>query len=187
VVGQIGNLYVVLETEDGFVLMDPHAAHERVLFERFMSDVLNGDVHSQSLLMPQTAELGPGDAARVRKHLKLLKEMGFGLSEFGGDAFVVDALPPYFSDARADTLLVEVSSSLDRAGSRGGTERWREESIAQAACTSAVKARDRLTLEEIEQLVVDLARAEMPYTCPHGRPTLIFTSFKELGRKFGRE
>jgi DNA mismatch repair protein MutL len=187
VLGQIGGLYVVLETEDGYVLMDPHAAHERVLFERFMADVLQGHAHAQSLLLPQTAALSARDALRVRKNLDLLREMGFGISEFGGDSFVVDALPQYFAGASVDTLLIEVSHSLEAAGVRGGAERWREEAIATAACKAAVKAQDHLRLEEIEKLVVDLAKARMPYTCPHGRPTLIFTPFRELNRKFGRE
>lgn len=187
VLGQIGSLYVVMETEDGYVLMDPHAAHERVLFERFMAEVIKGEVRTQNLLLPETVELSPKDALRVRQNVELLTVMGFGISEFGGDAFVVDAMPSYFADTGARELLIEVSTSLDTAGSRGGAGRWREESIAQAACKSAVKARDRLTLQEIEQLVIDLAQTEMPYTCPHGRPTLIFTSFHELNRKFGRE
>ncbi|MDA1043613.1 MAG: DNA mismatch repair endonuclease MutL [Verrucomicrobia bacterium] len=185
VVGIVGSRFVVLETEDGYVLMDPQAAHERVLYEKFMREIENGKVCSQNLLIPETVELHPKDAARVRKHEGLLKEMGFGLSEFGGDAFVIDALPSHFSEASAATLLRDVSSSLDRAGTRGASGRWREESIAQAACRTAVQGRDRLKLEEIEQLVVDLARTDMPYTCPHGHPTLIFTSFTELRRKFG--
>lgn len=187
IVGQMGGLYVVLETDDGYVMMDPHAAHERVLFEKYMKDVLNGSVQSQSLLMPETVEMGPKDALRVRKNLDLFTGMGFGISEFGGDSFVVDALPSYFSTASAEQLLNEIAQSLDEAGKRGGTERWREESIAQSACKTAVKARDKLSLKAIEQLVLELSRCEMPYTCPHGRPTMIYTSFKELHRKFARE
>jgi len=187
VLGQVGSLYVVIETEDGLVLMDPHAGHERVLYERFMADVMAGNIQSQTLLMPQTVEMGPKDALRVRKHLDLLAKMGFGISEFGGDAFVVDAIPSHFADLSAAPLLAAISRDLEQAGSRGAKEKWREEAVARAACRSAVKARDRLSLEEIEKLVVDLARTEMPYTCPHGRPTLIFTPFKELNRKFGRE
>jgi len=187
VLGQIGNLYVVLETEDGLVLMDPHAAHERVLYEKFMNEVMRGQVPTQTLLMPETVTLRPRDAQRVRDVLARLKEMGFGVAEFGGDTFLVDALPACLSGMRAEELLVEVSIALEQAGARGGKERWQEETIARAACRAAVKARDRLRLEEIEQLVVDLARTEMPYTCPHGRPTLVFTSFRELNRKFGRE
>jgi DNA mismatch repair protein MutL len=98
----------------------------------------------------------------------------------------VDALPTCLELSSATELLAAVAQSLERAGSRGGTERWTEERIAQAACKTAVKARDRLTLNEIETLVVSLARTEMPYTCPHGRPTIIFMSFDELYKKFGR-
>ena len=187
VVGQVGNLYVVLETEDGFVLMDPHAAHERVLFERFMTAVAQGKISSQNLLLPETVNLGPKDALRVRRNVDVFKELGFGISEFGGDVFVVDALPACFAGASPQGLLIEIAHELEVAGARGGKGRWREEAIAQAACKAAMKARDNLRLEEIEQLVIDLARTEMPYTCPHGRPTLIFTSFQELNRKFGRE
>jgi len=187
VLGQVGSLYVVLETEDGLVLMDPHAAHERVLFEAFMSAVLAENAGSQSLLMPETVELRPKDAVRVRDNLELLKSMGFGISEFGGDAFVVDALPACLSATSAPGVLIAVSQALEQAGARGGKGRWKEEAIAQAACKAAVKARDALKLEEIERLVVDLAQAEMPYTCPHGRPTLIFMSFRDLNKKFGRE
>ncbi len=187
VVGMVGGQYVLLETEDGMVIMDPRAAHERVLYEKFLADVARHNVPGQNLLMPESVELRPPDAARVRKHLDLMKAMGFGISEFGGDTFVVDALPAYFAEASAQVLLVEVAAGIEAAGPRRGTGRWREELVAQAACRAAVKSRDRLRLEELEQLVIDLARAEMPYTCPRGRPTLIFTSLKELERKFGRE
>jgi DNA mismatch repair protein MutL len=187
VLGQVGGLYVVMETEDGLVLMDPHAAHERVMFDRFMGEILKSRVASQNLLIPQTVELTPQDALRVRRELPLLREMGFGVSEFGGDTFVVDALPSQFSGADARDFLVEVSQHLEQSGSRAGRGRWREESIAQAACKAAIKAHDRLSLEEIEQLVTDLAQTEMPYTCPHGRPTIILTSLRELNRRFSRE
>jgi DNA mismatch repair protein MutL len=187
IVGQIGGLYVVLETEDGYVLMDPHAAHERILFERFMSDFVNGKIQTQGLLIPETVDLMPKDAIRIRKNLELFKKMGFGISEFGGDSFVVDSLPSCFSGVQAGPLLLEIAHTMEEAGARGAAGRWREEAIAQAACKASVKARDKLKLDEIEKLVTDLARTEMPYTCPHGRPTLIFTSFRDLNKKFGRE
>jgi DNA mismatch repair protein MutL len=187
IVGQMGGLYVVLETEDGYVMMDPHAAHERILFEKFMTDVVNSAVQSQNLLMPETVKLTPKDAQRVRKNLTLFSGMGFGISDFGGDTFVIDALPSFFATASAETLLNEIAHSLDTSGKRGGTERWREESVAQAACKTAVKARDKLNMKEIEKLVLDLSQCDMPYTCPHGRPTMIYTAFKELNRKFARE
>jgi DNA mismatch repair protein MutL len=187
VVGQINGLYVLLETEDGFVVMDPHAAHERVLFEKLLNAVEHGQVESQGLLVPETVELQPRDALYVRKNIELIKTLGVGVSEFGGDTFVVDALPRGMDGLGIKDMLIDVARHLETLGERGSHSRWREEAIAQAACKAAVKARDRLSLSEVEQLVIALASAEMPYTCPHGRPTLIYTSFRELDRKFGRE
>ncbi|MCX7818086.1 MAG: DNA mismatch repair endonuclease MutL [Kiritimatiellae bacterium] len=187
VVGQVGGLFVVLETEDGLVVMDPHAAHERVLYDRLMREATRGQVRSQPLLVPETVELGAHDAELVRGVLPALREMGFGVAEFGGDAFVVDAVPAVLGDVVPAGLLPEIAATLERGGSRGGTERWIQDRIATAACRAAVKARDILKLEEIERLVVELAGTDMPYTCPHGRPTLIHFDFAELRRKFGRE
>ncbi|MBN1670946.1 MAG: DNA mismatch repair endonuclease MutL [Kiritimatiellae bacterium] len=187
VLGQIGGLYVVLETEDGYVLMDPHAAHERVLFEKVMRDLPNDAAKSQGLLMPETVKVSPKAAQRLRKSLDVLRAMGFGVSEFGTDTFLVDALPAHLAFASGISVLLDVANALEQAGGRGASAEAIQEKVAQAACKAAVKARDKLTLQEIEQLVVDLANTEMPYTCPHGRPTIIFTSFRELNKKFGRE
>lgn len=187
ILGQVGGLYVVLETEDGIILMDPHAAHERVLYERFLAQTLGRDVKSQGLLHPETVDLPPARAEVVRRNLDLLRHMGFGIAEFGGETFLVDALPTCLANSPARLVVGDVAETLEAGGVRGGTERWAEEQVARAACKAAVKAQDRLTVKEIEGLVLDLAKAEMPYTCPHGRPTLIFMGFAELRRKFGRE
>jgi DNA mismatch repair protein MutL len=187
ILGQVGGLYVILETEDGFILMDPHAAHERILYERFMKQLVAREVRSQGLLAAESVALSPAQALIVEQNLDLLRQMGFGISDFGGDTFLVDALPLCLANASAPSVLLEVAQDLDRGGERSGTEKWAVDRIASAACKAAVKAQDRLTRQEIENLVLDLARAEMPYTCPHGRPTIIFMSFQELARKFGRE
>ncbi|MDP6524934.1 MAG: DNA mismatch repair endonuclease MutL [Kiritimatiellia bacterium] len=187
VLGQVKDFYVVMETEDGLVLMDPRSSHERVLFEQLMAEVTQGDVEVQNLLIPETVELKPRDADRLRKNLAVLKTMGFGVSEFGGDTFVVDALPACVKEASAKEMLIGLPQTLEEAGSRGAKGQWREEAIAQAACQEAVRARDKLTLEEIEELIVALSKTEMPYTSPKGRPTIVFTSMNELNRKFGRE
>jgi len=186
ILGQAGGLFVVLETEDGLVLMDPHAAHERVLYEQFMRQALANRVSAQGLLAPETIELPPHLAPLVRQNIEILTRLGFGISEFGGDTFIVDAVPAAFGQLPARDMLMEAATAADQGGARGGIEHWSIERIARAACKAAVKAHDRLTLQEIERLVIDLAAAEMPYTCPHGRPTLIHMSFAELNRKFGR-
>jgi DNA mismatch repair protein MutL len=187
IMGQVGGLFVVMEADDGLILMDPHAAHERVLYEKFMHSVEENRVKTQGLLAPETFDLQPADADIVRRNVELLVEMGFGVSEFGGDTFMVDAMPTYLKKGRPQDILTEVAHELETGGRRGGTQNWAKEKVAQAACKAAVKAHDALSLGEIQQLVKDLARAEMPYTCPHGRPTVIFMGFQELRRKFGRE
>ena len=187
IVGQIGESYVVLETEDGFVLMEPRAAHERVLFEKFMAAVHKHAIQKQGLLAPESIDLLPSDAQIVRDHIEVLQELGFGVSEFGGDTFIVDALPVYVQDGPAESLLVEIARELEKSGKKSGARELVQERIAQAACQTAVRIKDQLTDTEIEKLVEDLAKTEMPYTSPRGRPTLIYTSFTELNRKFSRE
>ena len=186
VLGQVGDFYVLLETDEGYVVMDPRASHERVLFERYMRDIRNASIETQALLLPETVELPPRDADRVRRNVDLLARLGFGISDFGGNAFVVDALPSAVAGASPSALLSDLSSAFEERGSKAGSENWQEDRIARSTVQSAVRSRDRLSLEEIERLVVDLAQADMPYTCPSGRPTILFTSFNELNRKFGR-
>ncbi|MFA7160431.1 MAG: DNA mismatch repair endonuclease MutL [Kiritimatiellia bacterium] len=183
VIGQIGNLYVVLETEDGLVLMDQHAAHERVLFEKYTAAISGRAVESQALLAAETVVLTPADALNLRKSLAALKQAGFGIHEFGQDTFLVDALPACLGDISAGRLVAEIAPAL--AEGAGSVELIMEQ-IAKAACHAAVKARARLTESEIGRLITDLEKAEMPYTCPHGRPVIIHFSFQDLARKFGR-
>jgi DNA mismatch repair protein MutL len=185
-VGRIGGSYVVLETEDGYVLMEPRAAHERVLFEKFMQAVQKNAVRRQGLLAPESIALLPSDAKVVRDHLNVLQELGFGVSDFGADTFIVDALPVYVQEGPAESILVEIAHELEGSGRNRGARELVQEQIARAACNTAVRVKDELSEQEIEQLVEDLSRTEMPYTSPRGRPTLIFTSFTELDRKFSR-
>jgi len=188
VLGQIGGLYVLLETDAGYVTLDPRAAHERVLYERLLEAEKDGAVKSQRLLLPETVKLPPEDAARVRRHLALLQSMGFGVDDFGDDHFVIDALPEEVRAAPRRELLLDIAHDLETAGARRGSEKWREEAVVRAACRAAVAGRQsELAPQELAQLVSDLARCRMPYTCPRGRPTMILTPYRELARKFGRE
>jgi DNA mismatch repair protein MutL len=187
VLGQAGGLYAVLETEEGVVLMDPQAAHERVLFEKFMHDLTAGKPSRQGLLTPEAIELMPADADALRRQLPVLDEMGFGISDFGQDTFIVDALPVHLQNGSPIVILSGIAQALEKSGAASkATREALRETVAQAACRTSVKAKDALSTAMIERLVEDLAKTEMPYTCPHGRPTLIFTSFTELNRKFGK-
>jgi len=188
VLGQVAGRYVLLETDGGYVVVDPRAARERVLFERLMAPVWGGQpVVAQRLLMPETVHLPPEDADRLRKHLELLRTMGFELDSFGDNCFIVEALPADLGEVDCRALLADLSHDIQTAGARRGAGKWREEAVAESACRRAAGTTGVLKTAEIETLVRDLAATRMPYTCPRGRPTMIFTPLRELARKFGRD
>jgi len=186
-VGVIGRLYVVLESDRGLVLMDQHAAHERILFEQMLDRLeAGGEADSQRLLLPETVELSVRDVEFLRKQLPILSRLGVGLSEFGERTFLLEALPPFAKLADARRFVLELVDALKSAGEGVNALRLGEDVIAKTVCRHAVKANDPLAGPELENLVADLRRCRMPYTCPHGRPTLIEMSLKELEKKFGR-
>ncbi|HXI49932.1 MAG TPA: DNA mismatch repair endonuclease MutL [Candidatus Saccharimonadales bacterium] len=185
-VGVIGRLYVVLESDRGLVLMDQHAAHERILFEQMLNRLEAGEVPAQRLLLPETVELSVRDAQFLREQLPALARLGVGLSEFGEQTFLLDALPPMVKAPDPRRFVLELVDELKAAGEQVNSQRLGEHVIAKTVCRHAVKANDPLEGPELENLVNDLRQCAMPYTCPHGRPTLIEMSHRELEKKFGR-
>ena len=186
-VGVIGRLYVLLESDRGLVLLDQHAAHERILFEQMLTRLeQNGFAPSQKLLLPETIELPPRDAQFLREQLAVLTRLGVGLSEFGERTFLLDALPPFVNAADPRRFVFDLVDELRVAGREVNLARLGEHTVAKTVCRHAVKANDPLAGPELENLVADLRRCAMPYTCPHGRPTLIEMNYRELEKKFGR-
>jgi DNA mismatch repair protein MutL len=186
-VGVVGRLYVVLESDRGLVLLDQHAAHERILFEQMLRRLEEpGAAASQRLLLPETIELSPRDAQFLRENLGMLTRLGVGLSEFGERTFLLDALPPFVKAPEPRRFVLELIDELKAAGDKVNSLRLGEHVVAKTVCRHAVKANDPLAGPELENLVNDLRRCQMPYTCPHGRPTLIEMNFRELEKKFGR-
>jgi len=186
-VGVIGKLYVVLESDRGLVLLDQHAAHERILFEQMLDRLEHNDqAPSQRLLLPETVELSVRDASFLREQLSALTRLGVGLSEFGERTFLLDALPPFVKVSDARRFVLELADELKAAGQEVNSSRLGEHTVAKTVCRHAVKANDPLAGPELESLVEDLRHCAMPYTCPHGRPTLIEMNFRELEKKFGR-
>ncbi len=186
ILGVISRLYVVLESDRGLVLLDQHAAHERILFEQMLHRLEEGGMPSQRLLLAETVELSPKDANFVRQHLSTLVRMGIGLSEFGERTFLLDGLPPFARVNNARMFVIELIDALKMAGQEVNTWRLGEHMVAKTVCRHAVKANDLLVGPELEKLVDDLRQCQMPYTCPHGRPTLIEMNLRELEKKFGR-
>ena len=186
-VGVIGRLYVVLESDRGLVLLDQHAAHERILFEQMLNRLEQHDqAPSQRLLLPETVELAARDASFLREQLPALTRLGVGLSEFGERTFLLDALPPFVKAPDARRFVLELVDELKAAGRELNSLRLGEHTVTKTVCRHAVKANDPLAGRELEGLVEDLRHCAMPYTCPHGRPTLIEMNFRELEKKFGR-
>ncbi len=186
-VGVIGKLYVVLESDRGLVLLDQHAAHERILFEQMLNRIeQSGSAPSQKLLLPETIELPARDANFLREQLPALTRLGVGLSEFGERTFLLDTLPPFVKAADPRRFVLDLVDELKAAGREVNLARLGEHTIAKTVCRHAVKANDPLGGRELEKLVEDLRRCAMPYTCPHGRPTLIEMNYRELEKKFGR-
>ena len=186
-VGVVGRLYVLLESDRGLVLLDQHAAHERILFEQMLTRLeQNNFAPSQKLLLPETIELPPRDAQFLREQLAVLTRLGVGLSEFGERTFLLDALPPFVKAADPRRFVFDLVDELRAAGREVNLARLGEHTVAKTVCRHAVKANDPLGGAELENLVEDLRRCAMPYTCPHGRPTLIEMNYRELEKKFGR-
>ncbi len=186
-IGVVGRLYALFESDRGLVLMDQHAAHERVLFEQVLERMERGDQSpTQRLLLPETVELSVRDATFLRQQLPVLVRLGVGLSEFGERTFLLDALPPFVKVSDARRFVLDLVDELKAAGQEVNALRLGEHTVAKTVCRHAVKANDPLAGAELLKLVEALRRCTMPYTCPHGRPTLIELNYRELEKKFGR-
>jgi DNA mismatch repair protein MutL len=187
VVGVIARLYVVLESDRGLVLLDQHAAHERILFEQMLRRLEeSSQAPSQRLLLPETIEVSPRDADFIRRHLGILNQLGVSLREFGERTFLLDALPPFIQARNPRRFTLDLVDALKAAGTGVNTLRLGEDMVAKTVCRHAVKANDPLLGPELVRLIDDLRACTMPYTCPHGRPTLIEMGWRELERRFGR-
>jgi DNA mismatch repair protein MutL len=186
ILGVLGRLYILMENAGGLVLVDQHAAHERILFEQLRRRLEAHEVLSQKLLLPGTLQLNPREADWLRQHLDGLQKMGIGLEDFGAGSFKLDSLPPFLHAAEPLALVREIIDALQVAAASTSKLRLGEEMIAKTVCRHAVKANDHLREKEIVRLIEDLLACELPYCCPHGRPTMIQMSYAELERKFGR-
>lgn len=186
ILGVLADLYILLQGKNGLVLVDQHAAHERILFEEFRRRLEAGETISQRLLLPVTIELGARDAEWIQRNLADLRRIGFELEPFGGGTYKLEALPPYLPLENPQQLLREVIDELKAAGTDAPRLRLGEEMIAKTVCRHAIKANDRLREPEIRRLLTDLLACELPYCCPHGRPTMIQLSLAELEKRFGR-
>jgi DNA mismatch repair protein MutL len=187
VLGVLGRLYILMENDEGLVLVDQHAAHERILFERLRTQLEQAGVPCQRLLIPIVLSVPPKDFDWLLLHVATLQKMGFLIEPFGEGTLKIDGIPQFF---RADDPAGAVRQLVDELRSiTQGTSRVRlgEDVIAKTVCRHAIKANDGLRAAEIDQLIRDLLACDLPYCCPHGRPTMIQIGYSELEKKFGRK
>jgi DNA mismatch repair protein MutL len=187
IIGVLSKLYVLMENANGLVLVDQHAAHERVLFEELRRRMEQQGVPTQKLLLPQTFDVPPRDADWIEHNLSVLQRMGIGIESFGPNTFKIDSLPSFLNVSDAAQFMRKVIDDLKNAGNSASAMRLGEEMIAKSVCRHAVKANDPLRYPEVEKLIRDLLDCDLPYCCPHGRPTMIQISLAELEKKFGRK
>jgi DNA mismatch repair protein MutL len=145
-----------------------------------------GGLPAQRLLVPLTVELSPRDLDIATRHLEVLAKFGIVAEPFGGQTLKIDAVPPFLKSDDPESFFHGVLDEIRTADDRSSALRLGEDIIATTVCRHAVKANDRLHERELEKLLVDLLACDMPYCCPHGRPTLIQIGYGELERKFGR-
>ena len=187
IIGVLNKLYVLMENVDGLVLVDQHAAHERILFEELRRRMEEQGVPSQKLLITQTFELPPRDADWIEQNMSILQKMGIGIESFGPNTFKIDSLPGFLNVTDGAQFMRKVIDDLKSASDRSSPLRLGEDMIAKSVCRHAVKANDPLRYLEVEKLIQDLLKCDLPYCCPHGRPTMIQISNAELEKKFGRK
>ena len=182
IIGILNQTYIVAEKADGLILIDQHAAHERILFEKILKGE-NGSL-SQRLLIPVTLELSRAEMLFVRKNSPLLEKIGFEAEPFGANTLKLNAIPAALSQDSSGTVFKDMLARLAEEGTPG--ERIDYEQVARCACKAAVKANDHLTAEEAAALLRQLSKCDLPFACPHGRPTILNISMKEIERRFGR-
>jgi DNA mismatch repair protein MutL len=183
---QLYDAYLVLETDEGMLVIDQHALHERILFEQFKKRIQSGDLQTQHLLIPEPIDLSAEAAARTLAERDALAELGLGVEDFGGGTILLTRYPVFLGRRSPRAALQAVVDHLmgqDRVPTR---EVLFNDLLSLMACHSAVRAGERLTPEQMSELIAQRHLADDHHHCPHGRPTALLFSRHDLERQFRR-
>ena len=186
VFGQLDNSYILCQTKEGLLIIDQHAAHERVLYERLTAGSAKISSQQQALLMPITLELTQQEAMYLEDNLTLWKDLGFDIEEFGPDTFIIRSIPLVTKETNLVELVRDIIDQLQQDDAPPKGPGLKDKLITMMACKMAIKAGDKLESDEIVSLLKQMTDPGRPYTCPHGRPAMIKLSLSELARKFHR-
>ncbi|MEK6867567.1 MAG: DNA mismatch repair endonuclease MutL, partial [Nanoarchaeota archaeon] len=183
-IGRVHNVFYLAENELGLIIIDQHAAHERVLYEKFMQQFYEGTIPSQELLVPEEIEFSPAEMLLFKEHRKSIERLGFSLEEFGRNTLLLRSVPSILGKLVGKETIHEILAQItDRTMT---VHEKKEEKIIRTACRAAVKANDIVHLNEMHGIMQQLQVCKQPFTCPHGRPTMIQFSIPELEKKFKR-
>ncbi len=186
VIGQLSQSYIVTEGPDGMYLIDQHAAHERILLERMVAALQARAPLSQLLLTPIKLELAPAELEAIEEHAQQLHHIGFSLEMQQDNTFEVQAVPHVLIKQMNARSLHDLLAELTAPENPGHTETWEEHALANVACKAAIKANYFLTVSEMREMIEQLEHTNAPYSCCHGRPTMVHFSLSALEREFGR-
>jgi DNA mismatch repair protein MutL len=186
VIGQFHNTYIVCESEGGLILIDQHAAHERVLYEQFSARSAGAQKSAQRLLVPETVELGYRETGVLEKIIPDLAELGLDIEPFGGNTFVVKAVPSFLAGREIKPILIEIVEKIAEVGAAPGLDQALDQSRMVMACHAAIRANQALTGTQIKGLLTGLDGCRNPSHCPHGRPTWIHWEIRNLEKSFKR-
>jgi DNA mismatch repair protein MutL len=186
-VGQILDTYIVAQSGEDILLIDQHAAHERVLFERLQSRGTGDIKNRQDLLAPLTLELTPGQKGFVSANMEMLDDLGFRFEHFGGNTFLVTAMPVTLGDIGDAGTVSEIIDEITTMGTTKRGEELMEKAAAIVACHSAIRGGDVLSPTQMRELLASLYGTTNVYSCPHGRPTILSITKSELEKRFKRK
>ena len=186
VIGQLSQSYIITEGPEGMYLIDQHAAHERILLERMVAALKARAPISQMLLTPMQLELAPKELEAIEDHLQQLEQIGFILEILDNNTLVVRAVPNVLVKQMNARSLRDLLADLTAPENPGHTETWEEHALANVACKAAIKANYFLTVSEMREMIEQLERTNAPYSCCHGRPTMVHFSLSALEHEFGR-
>ncbi|SFJ17005.1 DNA mismatch repair protein MutL [Terrisporobacter glycolicus] len=183
VVGSILNTYIVLEKNDAMYLLDQHAAHEKVLYEEYMKKFKNHKIDMQMLLDPIVVEISNVDMLRVESNLDLFLKFGFEIELFGNNHIMIRGVPTIFGNPESEKFILQI---IDNIEDLKNSYDLKGDKFASMACRAAIKANDKIHTMEMKKLLSQMELCENPFTCPHGRPTIVEISKKEIEKMFKR-
>jgi len=186
IIGQLHNTYILCESEEGLVLLDQHAAHERIRYEQLQASWNKPGKSTQGLLTPISLDLSYAEADTMQSLLPELEKVGFRIEPFGGATYVVKSIPAILSNKAVQDLLMEMIEKVTEVGIVHGLEKTMEECLILMACHETVRGNQKLTMTEMRALLEELDRCKNPNNCPHGRPVWISWSVRFLEKSFRR-